>query len=246
MNELKVGLGNYLPAQNQTEQKDLELKKACREFESIFTHHLLKAMRKTIDKCDLFHGGYGEEVYESLLDVEIAKKVSGLGPNSLADLLYQQLKTNVGTKTPGELSDDGKGNNHRLESWPLNTTVSSEFGWRIDPIAGGKRFHEGVDLAAEEGTSVHAALPGRVVFSGKQKGYGNVVVINHGNELETLYAHNRRNLVGQGELVRAGTPIAEVGSSGRSTGPHLHFEVRNGGQPMNPIEFFPVQMAETR
>jgi murein DD-endopeptidase MepM/ murein hydrolase activator NlpD len=88
---------------------------------------------------------------------------------------------------------------------------------------------------------VHAAASGRVRVSGKMKGYGNVVILDHGDGLETLYAHNRRNLVRDGESAKAGEQIAEVGETGNATAPHVHFEVRVDGQPRNPARYLPAR-----
>lgn len=116
--------------------------------------------------------------------------------------------------------------------WPVpGGTLTSTFGRR------GKRDHEGIDIGAKAGTPVIAAAAGEVIYSGSGiKGYGNLVIVRHKSGLVTVYAHNKRNLVRDGQKVRAGETIAEVGSSGRSTGPHLHFEVRIGDKPVDPLE----------
>jgi murein DD-endopeptidase MepM/ murein hydrolase activator NlpD len=114
---------------------------------------------------------------------------------------------------------------------------SSPFGWRIDPFKGTKAFHEGVDLAARPGTQVTAAAGGIVVFSGFSPGYGNMVEIDHGNGLTTRYAHMSKCLVRIGDVVLPGSPVGMVGSTGRSTGAHLHFEVRSHGKPLDPSGF---------
>ena len=138
-----------------------------------------------------------------------------------------------------------------LESVPAVTTseegalpirdggrVSSTFGYRKDPFTGADKFHHGVDIAAAEGTEVYPAKGGEVTFSGYQKGYGNLVVVDHGNGIVTKYAHNRANRVATGDRVGTDTVIAEVGSTGRSTGPHLHFEVQYEGQKVPPEAIF--------
>ena len=118
---------------------------------------------------------------------------------------------------------------------PVSGSIVSGFGYRRHPILGGVRFHYGVDIAAPFGTTICAAADGVVVFAGWRRAYGNTVIIDHGNGLATLYAHCSELLVSEGAVVRQGQPIARVGSTGLATGPHLHFEVRRYGEPVNPL-----------
>ena len=119
--------------------------------------------------------------------------------------------------------------------WPISAEISSPFGWRANPMGGrGGEFHFGIDLRAPRGTPIRAAGGGTVSFAGWQGGYGNVVIINHGSGITTLYAHNTTNFVSEGQRVERGDIIASVGSTGRSTGPHVHFEVRINDTPVNP------------
>lgn len=120
---------------------------------------------------------------------------------------------------------------------PVSGQLTSHFGWRVDPITGSQRFHGGIDLAAASGTPVYAPQAGLVMFSGYYGGYGNVVVLSHGNSLFTLYGHNSQLLVRPGDAVYRGQVISKVGSTGRSTGPHLHFEVHHNGQYVNPVTY---------
>jgi murein DD-endopeptidase MepM/ murein hydrolase activator NlpD len=240
MEELRVGPKEILGETRPKADEDEKLRKACKEFESVFTYELLKSMRRTVEKCNLFHGGQGEELYESLLDQELSKNMAGIGPRSLANILYLQLKKEGGAKI---LKGPGAVEIRELErlAAPLDAAqggaVSSSFGWRKDPFSGEDRFHYGVDFAALEGTPVRAPLPGKVLSSEYRGGYGNLVVLDHGNGLTTLYAHNRENLVKEGDWVQQGTTLARVGSTGRSTGPHLHFEVRKDGRQIDPVAF---------
>lgn len=131
--------------------------------------------------------------------------------------------------------------------WPVETrTISSAWGPRMRTKSvrvknhRKKRVryrgrHRGIDLAAPSGTSVFAALDGQVVMAGKHKQYGNFVVVDHGNGVATLYAHHKLNLVHEGDIVRRGQKIAEVGRTGNATGPHLHFELKIDGQQRNPL-----------
>ena len=125
---------------------------------------------------------------------------------------------------------------------PTNVPVeggwySSNFGWRLDPFSGQQAFHEGIDFMAEQGTPVKAAAGGVVVQAEYHPAYGNMIEIDHGNELITRYAHASRLLVRTGDVVLMGARIAEVGRTGRATGTHLHFEVRQRGAPQNPMQF---------
>ena len=119
--------------------------------------------------------------------------------------------------------------------FPVAGRITSHFGVRQDPLGKGDRWHKGVDIAAPAGTPVRAMATGKVVFSGRAGGYGNLVEIDHGNGFITRYAHNRTLLVSIGDIVPAGKEIAQVGSTGRSTGPHLHFEIRKEGQAVDPL-----------
>lgn len=112
--------------------------------------------------------------------------------------------------------------------------VTSQYGWRLDPLNGQHRFHAGLDLRAAYGQEVRTATEGVVTFSGEKPGYGLVVVVSHGSGLETRYAHLSSTGVAEGDRVQAGDVIARSGRSGRATGPHLHFEVRQHGQPVDP------------
>ena len=114
---------------------------------------------------------------------------------------------------------------------------SSNYGWRIDPFNGVRAFHEGMDFMAETGTRTHAAAGGVVAYSDFHLQYGNMIEIDHGNGLITRYAHLSKRLAKVGDVVMSGGTIGQVGSTGRATGPHLHFEVRQSGAPLNPVRF---------
>jgi murein DD-endopeptidase MepM/ murein hydrolase activator NlpD len=114
---------------------------------------------------------------------------------------------------------------------------SSNFGWRMDPFTGRKAMHEGVDYVVQAGTPIHASAGGVVAYADRHPQYGNMVEIDHGNDIVTRYAHASRLLVKVGHVVRRGEEIAEVGSTGRSTGNHLHFEIRYKGVAQNPVRF---------
>lgn len=128
-------------------------------------------------------------------------------------------------------------------SQPVNGPVGSGFGFRIDPITGRAALHTGLDFPSDVGTSIQAAAGGMVVVSEVHPAYGNMIEIDHGNSLITRYAHASKLLVKVGQMVKRGQKIAEVGTSGRSTGPHLHFEVLLAGVQQNPARFLAGQVA---
>lgn len=117
---------------------------------------------------------------------------------------------------------------------PVIGPKSSSFGWRHHPVLNRRKLHKGVDFRAWTGTKVYAAAPGRVIYAARMGSYGNLVKIEHGGGLETRYAHLSRIGVRRGDYVAAGALIGRVGATGRVTGPHLHFEVRLNGEPLDP------------
>jgi len=118
--------------------------------------------------------------------------------------------------------------------WPIRGSVNSEFGRRISPWASASEFHSGIDIGAAMGTPVKAPAPGTVVFAGRHPEYGIALVIDHGNETKSLYGHLSRLGVAADQKVRRGDLVALTGNTGRSSGPHLHYEIQVRGQPVNP------------
>lgn len=131
----------------------------------------------------------------------------------------------------------GSGQAGACEFRPTPGTISSGFGTRTDPLGAGTGFHSGIDIAVGSGTPIRACRSGTVTIAGWQGGYGNTVVIDHGGGMATLYAHQSSVAVAAGQTVLPGQVIGYVGSTGRSTGPHLHFEVRISGNPVNPMAY---------
>ncbi len=124
--------------------------------------------------------------------------------------------------------------------WPTDATeITSPYGWRTHPIFGTSIYHSGIDIGADYGDTVRAADSGVVIYADWMGGYGKAVIIDHGNGISTLYGHNSELLVSEGQRVRKGDAISRVGSTGYSTGPHLHFEVRQNGSPTDPMAYLP-------
>lgn len=150
-------------------------------------------------------------------------------PNDIqvGDVLYLTKQT-VDNSSTGTLTETA---NVVAFDWPLHGVITSPYGQRRND------FHTGIDIAASEGTNIAAARGGTVVFAGWSNGYGKVVKIDHGDGYDTLYAHTSKILVDVGDKVARGQIIAKVGSTGNSTGPHLHFEVRHGSATVNPLDY---------
>ncbi|MBR4904848.1 MAG: peptidoglycan DD-metalloendopeptidase family protein [Selenomonadaceae bacterium] len=121
--------------------------------------------------------------------------------------------------------------------FPISGPITSEFGWRTHPIFGNQRFHSGLDIGGDYGMPIHAAQGGIVIEAGWIGGYGNTIMIDHGGGIVTLYGHNESLAVGVGQSVNQGDIVAYCGSTGNSTGPHCHFEVRLGGEPVSPWDY---------
>jgi murein DD-endopeptidase MepM/ murein hydrolase activator NlpD len=242
---------------NATARNEKELRAAAAEFESLFINQMMKSMRETIGKSELFHGGNAEDIYTSMLDTELSKSMAKSGGIGLADMLLRQLSD--GTGEPPVQSQHVSPETFSIEAAPVKAVpapieptagsafsfplkemkrISSAFGERTDPFTGKSRFHHGLDIAAESGTPVYPASPGKVIFSGKKGGYGNMVEVLHDDGLVTRYGHNSENIVKEGDIVSPSQAIAYVGSTGRSTGPHLHFEVLKGGKALDPESLY--------
>jgi murein DD-endopeptidase MepM/ murein hydrolase activator NlpD len=129
--------------------------------------------------------------------------------------------------------------------WPTSGEISSYYGWRKSPFGGrSESFHDGIDIANDSGTEVCAAADGQVVFAGWQPVYGRTILIEHGHGFATKYAHNSALLVEEGDRVKKGQVIARMGTSGRSTGPHLHFSIMKWDQTLDPLIYLPDPLGE--
>jgi len=168
-----------------------------------------------------------------------------LAEKAKLDAEYEELQRNSQEITAmiqrmeeeGRLAAQAHGSGQFM--WPVNGEITSPFGWRVHPIWGTQIFHAGLDIGADYGEPVHAADSGTVVYAGWMGGYGNAVMIDHGGGLVTLYGHNSSITVGEGQQVSKGETIALAGSTGNSTGPHCHFEVRVHGEVTSPLQYLP-------
>lgn len=224
-----------LSTQNSNDPKAM-----AKQIETVFLNEFLRIMMEQTS----FGKDMTVSTYMPYITSEIARSIAergiGIGEFFDRDLRVKSyelsnnegLKLNShGLKLNSELQTLNPGLRFRL---PVEGRITSKYGLRHDPIDGRLRHHSGIDIAMPEGTPVSSAAPGRVVFSGFSSGYGNCVIIEHDNGLTSLYAHNSLNLVKTGDFVDKNKVIALSGSTGRSTGPHLHFEVRRDGSPIDP------------
>ncbi len=170
---------------------------------------------------------------EDQLALEAAEDRLAEDSSNLAALIQQKVAEQRARESFGAVVIRGSG----YFSLPSDGAISSLFGWRVHPILGYERFHAGVDFAADYGSPIRAVDNGYVIFAGWYGGYGNAVILDHGNGITTLYGHAEELLVVDGQSVQRGQAIATVGSTGLSTGPHLHFEVRQNGEPTDPMAF---------
>ncbi len=220
----------YKRAKLETEEKRLrELKQTLVTSEADYrkqqvSYQSLRAQRKVIlDGVSSQQHEIASQVYElELLSKELE--------NQLESLIREEQRLNEPVFSGSSAKVRGEG----VFIWPVRGILTSPYGYRVHPIRGGYIFHSGIDIAAAYGTPIRAAASGIVIMSGWYGGYGNAVVIDHGNGYSTLYGHCAALFVGKGQRVSQGTAVASLGSTGMSTGPHLHFEVRYNGSPIDP------------
>ncbi len=179
---------------------------------------------------------------------EAARTIAGRGGDTVLDRVHfniSLLQQSIPEKNEQlfQLKDDLE-EYHKEQActpsiWPTSGRVTSRFGQRNSPFTGRKEMHYGLDIAAPRGTPIYAAADGKVLEATYRRGTGNVIIINHGYSYKTLYAHLSRFGVTCGDDVKKGQVIGYVGSTGLSTGPHLHYEVRVKGVAVNPVKFLP-------
>jgi murein DD-endopeptidase MepM/ murein hydrolase activator NlpD len=239
-----------------TETKAHQAQTAARQLEAFFLRRLLAEARPqgggTLD------GGFAGDTFKQMLDEAIADKMTAAGGVGMASLFAKQLGNTDEVAAHGAPAID-RAVDRAIDPavdpatigaprfvMPVAGRASSGYGLRADPIHGGQMNHPGFDLAATAGTEVAAAAGGTVVHAGPAGTYGNLVTVRHDNGFETRYAHLSEVDVKVGDVVPPGAPLGKVGTTGYSTGPHLHFEIRHDGQAIDPAPLLPLNRSDPR
>lgn len=196
----------------------------AREFEAMLVAQMMSAMRKTVGESDLLPASPHRKVFDGAFDQQLARTLVEEGGLGLAESLAAQLRRNA------EFAEAPVGDVRRV----VDGRISSGYGTRTDPLTGKQHFHAGIDVAAPAGSEIRSARDGVVVYAGERGAAGKMIEVRHADGSVTAYAHAESLLRKRGDTVRAGEAIATVGSTGRSTGPHLHFSVRQGGRTVEP------------
>lgn len=211
---------------------------AVRELQLVFFTQLIEAMRRTVPDGSLLPQFPGKEVYEGLFDRELAQALVTGDPLGMEAQLASVEAASAGGSAPEDrrVARAPRDTTNAAESVvaPVVGQVSSPYGPRHDPISGRRNMHRGIDFAAAPGTPVRAVAAGRVVASGWSGSAGRRVIVEHPGGYRTVYAHAGRTLVRTDDAVVAGQVISTVGSTGRTTGPHVHFEVHRDGVALDP------------
>ena len=227
------------------------VRELAHEFEAMFLAQMLRQMRQSMALAgsDDEGDGFGKSAFTDTFDTELARHLSTSGGLGIADVIIEAYERKTGASaaagSSGALSSSGSsgspgssGSSGAAEPMPQPPVdlgpISSAFGWRKDPFTGQGRFHKGVDVKAAYGQTVPSVAGGTVVTAGSQGSYGLTVVVEHDSGIRTRYAHLSELAVRPGDVVTRGQDVGRVGSTGRSTGPHLHFEVLEEGKPVNP------------
>lgn len=218
------------PALTQT-QDVTKAEEAAKAFESYLVGFLSQAMRSTLPEDSVFRSG-AMDMFASVFDQALGDALSegqglGLREQLVASFLHRAQSSGEAAPSRGLRAPHADATN------PLQKRPGG-FGIRKDPFTGEQRMHQGKDIGGKMGQAIRAAMPGKVVFTGTRGGYGQLVIVDHGNGMQTRYGHCSGFVARPGDVVNAGDPIAKVGSTGRSTAPHLHFEVRVNGAAVDP------------
>lgn len=245
-------------------QGDASLRKAVKDFEGFMMGQMYKSMYESVPKSDLFgDAGFARDVFMGIYVDEVSKK-SSMGDSGLAAMMYKQITGKKLSEVEKDLEKIQKTRDlpqqdltkevEKMASTPaedsntarqvmddllgmaqsLSEKQSSGFGLRHHPIFKKQMFHHGIDYALPKGQDVATPASGKITFAGKKGGYGNTVVVDHGHGISSLYAHLASVDVKEGQTLTKGETIGKIGSTGISTGPHLHFEVRKDDKPIDP------------
>jgi murein DD-endopeptidase MepM/ murein hydrolase activator NlpD len=210
---------------------------AAKQLEAFFLRQLLAESRP--QGGGMLDGGFAGDTFKQMLDEAIADKMSSAGGVGMTEVFAKQLG-----KASGVADVPTPSIPHFI--LPVAGRPSSGYGLRTDPVHGGMVNHPGFDIAAVTGSEVSAAARGTVVHAGLAGTYGNLVTVRHDNGFETRYAHLSAVDVNVGDLVEAGQDLGKVGTTGQSTGPHLHFEVRHDGTAIDPAPLLPLHSSSAR
>ena len=240
-----------------------EIKRLAQQFEALLLTQMMREMRRSMIDDDAGNEGFGSDALLDTANIEFGTSMSQAGGLGLGNQLLATFERQIaalehrvqGPAAPGQsvtrVTEPLLPSSTPLLPAPMplmreprpaasphdvaSGAVSSAFGWRRDPLDGTARFHAGVDLAVAYGQDVKSAAGGVVSFAGTKDGYGQTVVIDHGGGRQTRYAHLSQPLVKAGDTVSEGQVVARSGNSGRSTGPHLHFEMLVNGRAVDPF-----------
>ena len=220
---------------DESKKADSErLKTLAAQFESLLMGQMMQQMRSSLFDSDEGGDKSSAPLADALFS-ELSLAMSRSGGMGLAESFLAPLE-----RQNGATGVQGPEDTHGGEGLPLSPSLggrmSSAYGWRRDPIDSSMKFHHGMDIALPVGHDVPAPRAGKVAFAGEQPGYGLTVILDHGNQMTTRYAHLSAISVAVGDQVETGQIIAQSGATGRVTGPHLHFEVMEAGKSVNPAE----------
>ncbi len=229
---------------------------ASEEFESYLIGMMIKEMRKTIPEG--MFSSPAMETFTDMMDEVLAKELAETGAFGFADSLFNKVNAEKSGEIKAGIRQLSGGSSPLLKDvfspstldherhalQPVMGRLSSKFGMRLHPIFDEWRSHDGIDIAAAKGTEIQAVLDGVVKTAGNRSGYGKTVIVEHADGRESLYAHCDQLFVNPGDQLRAGDKIGEVGSTGVSTGNHLHFELRENGTAIDPLGVFPWLFTE--
>lgn len=241
---LKVPAGSEPVSAGSQPRSPEQLRLLAAQFESMLLSQMLSQMRSSMFDDEQGDSGFASGPLGDAMYSELSLALSRAGGFGLADAMMAPLMREAGDTAAGTSGVVGMPvtppvampgtTGPAMRSALFEGTLTSSFGWREHPVSGGMKFHKGVDIAMPVGRDVPAARSGQVTFAGEQGGYGLTVIVNHGDGVSTRYAHLSEIKVKAGDSVGDGQSIARSGATGRVTGAHLHFEVLDNGQPIDP------------